>query len=347
MADNYNLEFANLVRIQQGLTKLCCLKNDKLIQKLNDKNTYIFAQQLAEKYFSKTKNIDMLVEITDLYRYWIVLAPITNKLRQNTRIEHNDNYVLSWIRRNANKNVRRYYLSEKIHQRDIDSAKIIISLEKLGVEIGTYTEQLLEIYENFYINETVMGKMVRRMFDALQFSSDYAEGMKYYKNRQIQLQNNAAPGYTDIRNGYTNFLGCYNLGYQEKTAPGTYYMTIELSQEEITLFKAKIRKIIDSDSNEHKKISELKRLINGSICNWRYAVSGHKQITEIALWLQQLGAFRHNKKLQKHDFPGMLFRGYMENVSKTAPVPDTHNIFYFGTDRINREMWFNMFNPYL
>lgn len=350
MADISNFEYANLMRMLQGVTRSFALTDKKLMDILNHKSTHLLAQNLTAKYFGKTKNIDYLTDITEMYRYWITLAPISNRIRQISRIEHNDNYILSWIRRNANQRVKRYYISEKHHKRTNNAVRILETLRGLSVEQGIFLEGITTIYEENYAPDgialTAKIKMAHRMFDQLQFgdSSNYEKGKRMHRNIMLKMVSTPDPGFEDLRNGYT-LMDSYKVRYKKKNDNG-YYMAIEISDSEMCSFKEKIKKIINSEYEQHKKQVVLTRLITSIVEKWRYAVSAHKQIEEIALWLSRLGSLRHEKVLQRMDYPGMLVKRYIEKTTSTTPIPDTHNIFCFAS-KISQETAVNMFNPYL
>jgi len=342
-----NLAYLNTTRLQQGLTKMLSISDSKLMSSVNSACVIIQANKLADKYFSKTKDPEIKTYIIEMLKYWIVLASITNNLKQVLRVEQNELYFLSWIKRCVNDKVRRYYIRETIMDRRIEPEKIRDKIVRCcGVEDGVYVEQLLTLFVEQYTRTSATGRLAQRMFDPLYFYEENMPlGCKIIKNRKIELQKitEKSPEANDIRAEKVLVLDKYTISYQENEKGK--FLAVEIAPQEIDEFKNCVKQIIKEDNQQNVKKHLLNALISRKTDDWKYAFYSMTQIFELGVWMQRYSPLKHNKELNSSNFGEKLTVEFHKKIKKIF-IPEKHNMFWKATDYEEVE-WVNTFNPYL
>jgi hypothetical protein len=278
--------YYQLRRAQASIVQQNFFESEELFRYLNKDYVKIYAKYLTDFYFHKTKNLEIYNLVLDLYRLFLVVGPILQKLKNNFKLDWNRAIFLSWLRASLNKKVNKKFLRVERLKRRIDPSKLVENFFKMGIEDSLLVEFALNCYKKNYNLETLRGRLANCIFDPIMF---VGKGGFRRANEFIELEKKKFPEAIDIDKKEV-VVWDYKVKRIVNNTKTT--LKIEISDQEIKNFKQEIKLILNSKLNFKKKIFLLETKIESFVDKHRYTKDAWDQMIDLKHWL-----FRRTKKL--------------------------------------------------
>lgn len=320
-----------------------------LYQLLEKKEVDSFAQKLTEKFFPKSlqKNLEIANIVVDLYKAFLVLAPILQKIPYSYKLDWSRGHLLSFFRATMNKRVNRKYVSVYTKERTRDTDKLRLKLNQLGITEYKFADFLCELFVKNYDLPFLRGKLANCIFDPIMFYNEFEGYGVRIGNKFVRLEKRKYPGAINIEEQPIEILDYKIQRTSKKIQTGKKVdlkttLEITLSENENKRIKEKIKRITESENSVAKKIILLDHVCNDFIQTHKYAKDIFYQLVEIDRYLQKKA-----KRIAAQDKRVKLISltGKYNKHKSTRLLFKKPNFFWNDKD-VAENVYINYFSPY-
>ncbi|WP_022671385.1 hypothetical protein [Hippea alviniae] len=306
-----------------------------------NRDTFVkYAEKLTYKFFPKAKDLQIRENIINLYRAFLVLAPILQKTPYTYKLDWTRGHFLSYLRFLTSNRIGRKYVRVRVIEREPDLDKLQINLNVLGIKDGKFIEILTGLFLQSYGLNALRGSLVNRIFDPVMFLND-RDGFELRRSNEfIKLEKKPFNGCIDIEKQYVEFWD-----YKIRRVKANKGMTLEIKirDEEIKQFKEKIKGILKSHPSVSSKIALVNREVKAFTEKHRYTKDAYDQMIELHKWLRgrvsKIAATRKEiyqaveivKLWKERYYPNTVFR---------------KNNFFWDPKEMTEEDYIYCFSPY-
>jgi hypothetical protein len=276
------LYYGNLRRIQSKIVQQNFFQTEDLFKYLNKDCVKIYATYLTDFYFHRSKKLEIYNLIYDLYRLFLVIAPILQKQKNSFKLDWNRAIFLSWLRSNCNKKVNKKYIRVEKKERRIEPDRLIKNFLEMGIKDSLLIEFAIDCFKKNYTLETLRGRLANCIFDPIIFFSDKGEKGFRRANEIIRLEKKKFPICVDIDK---EDVILWNYKIRRITNNTKTTLRIEISDQEIKRFKQEIKLILNSKLNFKRKIFLLENKIESFVHRHKYTKDAWDQFLDLKYWL--------------------------------------------------------------
>lgn len=285
-------DYWQIRRLQASITKRLAYKDGYMFEQLHKSAVDKFARKLRRYYFSRSREMEISRDILDLYRIYLILSPIIQRLPGSMRISEHRGHALTWVRSNVNSKVQRFWYDYWAEEREADYDRLRTNLIRAGVTDRPFLDHLEDPFFTSYIRPTWQGDLARLIFDPFMFlhRKHYGEKCLRIGNVIHRLEKKRFPGAIDLREKRGEFWD-YEVQYNRvrKEAAGETRMggvvDIWVSQRREAKFKTEISQILDTRITAHGKIAKMTAAVAGYVEDIKYAKSAFDQVVTLRRWL--------------------------------------------------------------
>ena len=288
-----NVNYIYLVRRLQRSLALA-YRHPNLTKYTDRDSVAAVTDQLANKFFPLAVRRGHMAadQVRDMYRYWLVAAPVSDKVMGYWRPWWTRQVFNSWLRQHINnKNKPRYWLGWLPWNWN----------QELSTEPGA---RLFNVFDDNWLAElaeyitqsspdTARGQLARQLTgpfvwaqeakELLETCRGFRSGLWWWEDGAIVLSNQPweYPG-MEWYNLYEQSVDL--LKYRLSTSPDGY-LNVEMTPQTIQDLKFRIRRILDSSANPEHKL----HLVNRYVTSWysvaKYAYQARPQARELESWI--------------------------------------------------------------
>jgi len=340
------LDYPHIRKKQFYLAKLQEYNDPELMSFYNHACCENFAQILTEKFFPKATQKALGPEIKELYKIYLTLSPIIQKVKYSWKIDYSEAIFMSILRKNINKRTARYHIKITELERPLELKALKEGFEKAKISAPEFLEKVSESYLFHYRAPYLRGSLANRIFDPFIFF-EAGEGFRLRKSNQIiRLEKNKFTDSIDIRHAAVT-IGKYNIQLQGTKKGDASYLHTTIAEKEIEKFKGKILITLEDKNEPGKKLEQCKSIIFDFTENIKYAVSDIEGIFQLKQWLKNKNVIRKlaiNTK-EYMELPELLQQQYEEKNTQKRMFFTKPN-FFWTPEEIKKEQYLNFFSPY-
>jgi hypothetical protein len=324
-------------RAQASIVQQIFFQTEELSKYLNKDYVKIYAKYLTDFYFYKTKNIEIYNLVLDLYKLFLVIAPILQKLKNNFKLDWNRAIFLSWLRSNLNKKVNKKYVKVEKKERRIDPDRLVRNFFELGIEDSLLIEFAMDCFKKNYNLQTARGRLANCIFDPIMF---LGEGGFRRANEIIRLEKKKFDGCIDIDKGDV-IIWDYKI--RRVTNNNKTTLKIEINPENIKYFKERVKQILRSKQAINRKIFLLEAEVESFTNKHRYTKDAWDQFLDLKHWL-----FRKTKKLSAADKSVKIAVNALKKYEskKCDKMFFRKPNFFWNTQDVEEKIYKYYFSPY-
>jgi len=308
------------------------------------------ADQLAQKFFPFAVRRGHVAagQVRDMYRYWLVSAPISDRVLGYWRPWWTRQVFNSWLRQHVNGKKARHWLGWLPWNWN----------QELSLESGA---RLFNVLDDNWLSElaeyitqsspdTARGQLARQLTGPFVFSTQAKDlleqcqekrsGLWWWEDGAIVLSNRPwnYPGlqWFDLREQSVDLLK-----YRISAPQG--YLEVEMAPDTIQDLKARIRLILDSGASPQHKLN----LVNHYVTSWysvaKYAYQARPQARELESWIwkrvsKQILATQPNLK-------GKYFNLQEASWVTNLAYQKRDNLLELDRQKISDELWKMFWKP--
>jgi len=339
-------DYTHIRKKQFYLAKLQEYMDDELMSFYNHDCCKNFAKILTEKFFPEANRKALGIEIRELYKIYLTLAPIIQKVKYSWKIDYSEAVYISFLRRNINKRTGRYHIKITEIERPLDVKSLKEGFCKAKINAPEFIEKVKESYLFHYRVPHLRGSLANRIFDPFIFY-EAGEGFRLRKSNQIiRLEKDKFKDSTDVRHSGVT-IGKYNIQLRGTKTGESSYLHTTIAENETEKFKKKIETALQQKNDPGKKLEKCKGIVFDFTENIKYAISDIEGIFLLKKWLHQNNALRRlamncNEYME---LPELLQKQYEEKSPRTKMFFTKPN-FFWTPDEIKKEQYLNFFSPY-
>lgn len=274
--------YKRLRKIQKDIVEHLEYKNDYFFNYINCEEVIEYSNKLAKKYFTNTvnKSLEIANWVIDLYRIYLVLAPVLQRKTHNFKIDWTRGHFLSWIRANANKRVNRHYCKVYEYERERNIEKLQARMRNnFNIKDTKFIEFVSKYLEKAYNRQGVVGNLANLIFDPILVNEGFGFGLRY-QNKFIRLEKSKFEDCIDLDKNSVDILDYKVRRIINKNNAKTTLL-ITLNEKTINSVKAQIKAIVNSEHTTRRKILLLNNFVNSFVEKHKYAKDIYNDILEI------------------------------------------------------------------
>lgn len=343
------LSYSALRRTQSRIVRIQSFNPGELWDIYNSANVKNYAEHLTQKYFHKSKELAIYQDIKRLYCVFLTIAPVLQRQKFAFKIDWHRGHLLSWIRRNANGRVKRFYYQFNELKREVNINTLNLNLVTMGIMDTRFKEELIDLFRYYYSKEGVKGKLANCIFDGIMFlhkGSGYRVrvGNKFY-SLEKKPQNNGS--WVDLRESYAPIWD-YEVRYkspQKKGEKGKF--DIRICQSKLSEFRDSINRIINSSSTPAYKIAICSKRIESFVETAKYAKSALPQVCELRQWLRKKTSMLAGTEKHARQLPDLVVNLWLRNCVKDKFFQNKPNFFWNNDiNKPHQHVFDIFFSPY-
>jgi hypothetical protein len=334
--------YYQLRRAQAHIVQYNIFNTGELLKYIEKEYVKIYAKYLTDFYFHRSKKLVIYNLVYDLYRLFLVIAPILQKQKNSFKLDWNRAVFLGWLRNNLNKKLNRKFVKIETLQRKIDNEKLLQNFLKIGINDELFLEFALDCFKKNYALQTLRGRLANCIFDPIIFFSDKGEKGFRRANEIIRLEKKKFHGCVDIDKKEI-VVWDYKIKRETNFILKKTTLNIQISNKDIKKFREKIKDILHSKLSPNKKVLVLKKEIESFTDKHRYTKDAFDQMLDLKYWLT-----RKTKKLSGTDKTFKLTTNIIEKWKDKMSIeiflrkPN----FFWNIQEIKEENYKYFFSPY-
>lgn len=337
-----SFDYINLRKKQAKIVQYQIFDNGILFNYLQQKEFENFARLLADKYFHKSKDLIIFENVLELYNFYLVIAPILQRIVYSFKLDWNRSHFLSLLRKNLAFNVNRKFLRVRQLERQVDPEILELNLRELGIKDKPFIDVAKDLFLRNYNTIGVRGKLANCIFDPIMFLFKRDEFEIRRGNELLKLEKRPFKNSIDIDLESVCFWD-YEIKRQKDKKARKGYLEIKIRPEVIRDFKENMKNIIKSDVTVARKIVLLNQRCDAFIENHKYTKDAFDQINELKNWLNRRvkGIAGTDKRVK----PAVdLTKRYIEK--KDTKLRFKKPNFFWNYREYDQKQYINFFSPY-
>ena len=276
--------YINVRKIQSVIVRYNFYEGSFLYDNLNTKSVQEYAEHLAHFYFHKSKNLEIWKNVIELYKAFLIIAPVLQKIKYSYKLDWTRGHFLSQLRMNLSKKVNRKYVRVTKKERILDVAHLRNKLLRLGIKDINFMRNLIELYRTNYGNDEIQrGKLACGIFDPVIFYGE-SDGFEIRRaNEFIKMEKAKFPGAIDIDK---EEITVWDYRIKRRTEKGKTTLDIKISQDYIRQKKEELKRIIKSKNTPQRKILLIYYKIQEIIETHKYTKDAFDDLLDLQYWLK-------------------------------------------------------------
>lgn len=236
-----SFDYINLRKKQAKIVQYQIFDNGILFNYLQQKEFENFARLLADKYFHKSKDLIIFENVLELYNFYLVIAPILQRIVYSFKLDWNRSHFLSLLRKNLAFNVNRKFLRVRQLERQVDPEILELNLRELGIKDKPFIDVAKDLFLRNYNTIGVRGKLANCIFDPIMFLFKRDEFEIRRGNELLKLEKRPFKNSIDIDLESVCFWD-YEIKRQKDKKARKGYLEIKIRPEVIRDFKENMKK---------------------------------------------------------------------------------------------------------
>lgn len=354
-----NAAFSRLRQQLAFIARCLVFYPGELAKTMQSKPCEIIAQRMAEHYFHRSRLLSIYQDMVLMFQALMTLAPVLQRQRNSMGFDWTKANVLTWFRENTAANRGRCYFGCFEASRVSDPVLLRDNLKHLKIMDTKFNETLEYLFRCYYGRDSVTGKLASTLFDPIMLCQLGDENSLRVGNKIFRLEKRGFPGCIDLRKEPATVLA-YLIRRKEWQEKGRTRgcLEITISEERLSVFKQRARRIIRSGMSAKLRVLVLKRLIDSFVKSVRYARNGFEQVVELSHWLSNnlkplygaVDVVQKKKKQPDMDleqvfrFPQFLVNAFL-HAQDTSRYPRRPNFFY-DPHKHDESTFLRFFSPY-
>ncbi len=338
-------DYHNVRQMQARLARIRTFRDGELLEKFNLPSVRRLAERIEDKFFHKaiSGNLAVRDDQIKMLMLLIVLAPILQRERNAYRIDWHRGHLLNWIRRHANRRIRRFWIHVSEIPRIDDVDVLRMNLLEMGIGDKRLIEDvIIDLFRAHYGLDVARGRLANVLFDGVMFYRHDRGGYSLrVGNRFIRLEKEPFEGAMDLRADYATIWD-YRLHHVVVPSGGKF--NILVSPDRIQRFRDEIKSALRASTTPAYRVCLLDRVIREFIDDAKFAKSAFFQIAELSRWLRQKTRSLAGTDRRARELPALLMNRWKEKAVDRFYVNKPN--FFWDSRRVPEEVYINFFSPY-
>lgn len=301
------------------------------------------AYKLAGKYFARSGDMVLHRDAVDLFRHFLILAPIAQRDRLAVRMDEDFSRLSTWFRGAVGIRQRRLYYGRVEIERvpDVDRLARVMR-DQIRISDRKFIDSCMHLMDCYYGRLTLSGALAARIFDPIMAIGTQPGTAFRIGNVWHRLEKRPFEGSIDLSKKGV-IISDYRLNLMERKSGGKQ-LQVYITDSTLSLFMAKIRNVTNSRVHPHKKAETITSHIHDFCEHTRWAYSAMPQIEELSYWLQgkvqKLSATEH----EASRLPKILHENYKMKVERGLFYPRSN--FFFDPRSVSENEFIYYMSPY-
>lgn len=275
--------YYQLRRLQGKLCQYSQYEPGELWEAFNRRSVIEFADLLTQSYFPRSRDLEIWQNTQQLYRLYLVLSPLLQRLKYSMRLDWHKGHLLTWLRRSCNRRVSRYWLGSWMEPRQVDPQRLTLNMRLLGIRDERFLAEAIDLFRRNYNQSGWRGDLANCVFDPIMLLGREKGYCIRVSNIFYRLEKKRFPGAIDLRSEW-GIIWDYAVRFRVLKAdrklrlPSRGRMDIIMAAHRIREFKAEIRAIVSSKYKPENKVIRMRHAIQGFVEDAKFAKSAFNQI---------------------------------------------------------------------
>jgi len=299
------------------------------------------ANRLTDKYFHRSRDLEIASMVQRLYVVLLILAPILQRLSLSMKFDWHLGHVISFIRANTNRRIRRFYFGIRTVERSYRPDDVRANIARLGICDSLMIEELMDLYRRHAGGTALKDLLAHQIFDPIILSTEKQGCELRCGSTLLRLEKEPFPGSIDLRYEPAS-IGNYTIRSCENR--DGHHVEIFISESCLKRFRDRVDGILSTPSAPDYKLSLLGHAIRDFVEQTRHARSGFEQLLELKVWLsrklQRLAGTSPDVKSYHNILINLWLQRQDPHLHLKAPN------FFLNSSKVEEKAYLTFFSPY-
>ena len=309
------------------------------------------ADQLAQHFFplAVRRGHSAAQAVRDMYKYWLVAAPVSDKVHGYWRPWWTRQVLVTWLRQHVNGRKARHWLGWLPWNWDQP-----LSVESGAREFRVFDDDWLTELAEFVSQshpDTLRGQLARQLVGPyvwaaqakvlLQHCRSRRSGLWWWEDGAMVLSNRPWDDYPGMQWFDLRQQSVDLLRYRISAPDG--YLRIEMQPQSIEDLKARIRRILDSGASPEHKLNLVNRYVTSWYAVAKYAYAAKPQAWNLESWIWK----RVSKQIlaTKPSLKGKYFNMKEASWKTHLAFQKRDSLLDLDRQKLKDEQWKMFWNP--
>lgn len=328
-------------RAQTNIAGYRHFHNGDLI-KYQDRDSFqVMADRLLDKYFSKSRDLQISAQIKDIYLCLLIMSPVLQRLPLSHKFDWHRGHLMGFVRLNASRKIGRFHASVREVERRYLPDTLAANLENLGIHDAGMVAVLMDLYRRHCGGTALKDQLANLLFDPIMLSSEKHGYELRYGNRLYRFEKYSHEGSIDLRRASMKLLDFEIKSTEHK---GGRHLEIYIAEPCIASFRQQVNSILQCAAPPSYKVQLIAMKIRDFVERIRSARSAKLQILDLKRWLaNRLRSLAATDKEAKQ-LPELLVNLWLQRCDHRLYLK-AHN-FFMDPFSIDEKTYLNFYSPY-
>jgi hypothetical protein len=336
-----NTAYHMVRRAQASIGSYLNFGTGDLTQYLERESFTLMATRLTDRYFNRSKDLQINKQVISIYISLLIMAPILQRLPLSFRFDWHRGHLLSFIRTNSSGSVGRFHVAQREVKRNYQPDLLAANLAAFGIHDGGVVAVLQDLYRRHSGGTTLQHRLAHQLFDPIMLVTEKQGYELRIGNHLLRMEKLPFEGSTDLRRAAYTLL---DFSIRSVAHNGGYHLEIQIAESCIAEFRQHVDRIMDSSVAPDYKQTAVENRIRDFVERTRSARSAKPQILELKRWLANkvrklAGASPEAKLLSE-----LLVNLWLQRVDAHLYVKSPN--FFFSPEQHDEKTYTVFFSPY-
>jgi hypothetical protein len=316
--------------------------DDGDLAKFLERDTFLnLADELAEHFFHRSKNLAIYEDVRSMYLVHLIIAPVLQRLPLSAKYDWHRGHLLSCCRVNCGCRRKRYHFSCRTIARSYQPDQLAVNLDLLGIHDAGMVAVLLDLYRRHAGGTAMKDMLAHQLFDPILLMNQKEGHELRYGNTLYRFEKEKFASSLDLRRAPA-IVSDFQI--RSLAHDGGSHLEIMISDACLSKFRERVKSILNESGNPGYKRKQLEQCVRGFVEQTRYARSGKVQLLDLTKWLgnklNKLAATSHDIK----DVPHLLINLWLQRADHNLHVKAPN--FFLDPTLHTKGTYLSFFSPY-